>query len=618
MLSAAAAGLLGCFLLWGFADITAAPALQFNLGVTRWLLIAAATAFAALPPVTAVIQRLFAFAERPSAVSRAKIACVVSIIAATYLIVTAHLQGRDLFPKTHDDQSYLLQIQMLARLRLWMPQHPLADFFDTFYVISKPVYASLYFPGASLLYVPTVWLGLPTWFLPTCVAGACVGLTYRIVAELVDGASGLLAALALLSLEYFRVFSVLLTSHEPMLLLGLLTTVAWLRWRSARSSAGGRSWVRLAAGPISIGVFAGWAAITRPADAVCFALPVGVALLLDCFRPEQGTDNERPVSRVRSAGMVLGLIVLGATPFLALQAVFNKGVTGNWLETPYTFYLKQEQPNTSFGFHAYDPSARPASNNQRKLDYYDQFFAPYIVRHQPAENLRWWGKVYLPMTVDTTLPTRLALPLAAIGALAVFCSRRRWAVVGVIPLFLLLYYFNTFFLEHYAILIAPAMLLLVVLGIRRCADAWPARASSIRASLSAGLVVTSLLILPEFNALWPEQHQTGDETMTSSVMRFAKVDMPLAGNFKSPAIVLFAYRFGDSIVEEPVYNSDVAWPDDAPLIYAHDLGARNAELFRYYALRQPERRVYRFDRHSAEGIEDLGRVADLAARADQR
>ena len=65
-------------------------------------------------------------------------------------------------------------IFMLAEGRLWMPKHELADFFDTFYVLSRPKYASLYFPGAALLYVPTVWLGLPTWLMPIGVAGAIV------------------------------------------------------------------------------------------------------------------------------------------------------------------------------------------------------------------------------------------------------------------------------------------------------------------------------------------------------------------------------------------------------------------------------------------------------------
>ena len=80
----------------------------------------------------------------------------------------------------------------------------------------------------------------------------------------------------LASLSWFRVYSVLLTSHEPMLLLGLLLVWAWLRWRRGRR----RGWAW------AMGVFAGWGAITRPADALCFAVPVGCALLLDLLKPD--------------------------------------------------------------------------------------------------------------------------------------------------------------------------------------------------------------------------------------------------------------------------------------------------------------------------------------------
>ena len=292
--------------------------------------------------------------------------------------------------------------------------------------------------------------------------------------------------------------------------------------------------------------------------------------------------------------------------------MFNKGVTGRWLETPYTYYLDRDQPNTAFGFHPYDPAARPASRLQQKQDYYDRFFAPYILRHQPDQVLRWWGRVYLPMSVDTALPARPLVALLPVGLLAVFADRRRWAVAGAIPLFLLVYFFNTFFLEHYALVIAPAALLLVVLGIRRLAAAWPRRATSVRAGLSVGLATVAVLSLPEFNAFWGHDHRTGDETMTAPLMSMAKVGVRHATDFRQPAVILFTYRHGDPIVQEPVYNTDSAWPDDAPIIYAHDLGPeRNREIFRYYAERQPDRVFYRWDR--GEPVpKELGTARDLA------
>ena len=181
-------------------------------------------------------------------------------------------------------------------------------------------------------------------------------------------------------------------------------------------------------------------------------------------------------------------------------------------------------------------------------------------------------------------------------------------VVGIVPLFLVVYYLNTFFLEHYAILIAPAMLLLTVIGIHAVAAAWPT--SRVRSALSAAMLATCVLILPEYNVLSPG-HKTGDETVSSPFMVMAKQQLPQADDLKKPAILLFTYRFGDPLIDEPVYNSDVAWPDDAAVIYAHDLGPRNIELFRYYAERQPERVVYRIDR--VTGLTELKTVRELVA-----
>ena len=51
-----------------------------------------------------------------------------------------------------------------------------------------------------------------------------------------------------------------------------------------------------------------------------------------------------------------------------------------------------------------------------------------------------------------------------------------------------------------------------------------------------------------------------------------------------PAVILFRYHPGMNFFEEPVYNTDVAWPDDAPIIRAHDLGwPRDRQIVEYYA-----------------------------------
>jgi hypothetical protein len=78
---------------------------------------------------------------------------------------------------------------------------------------------------------------------------------------------------------------------------------------------------------------------------------------------------------------------------------------------------------------------------------------------------------------------------------------------------------------------------------------------------------------------------------------------------EKPAVVLIRYHPGDDFFREPVYNWDVPWPDDAPVIRAHDLGpARDGEIFEYYARRQPDRNFYLFDFRAREPMVLLGRA----------
>ena len=80
--------------------------------------------------------------------------------------------------------------------------------------------------------------------------------------------------------------------------------------------------------------------------------------------------------------------------------------------------------------------------------------------------------------------------------------------------------------------------------------------------------------------------------------------------------MLFRFGPGANPLAEPVYNADVAWPDDARVIRAHDLGdAANRKLMEYYASRQPERRVYCYDRTAtADPLTYLGTVREMARR----
>ncbi len=229
--------------------------------------------------------------------------------------------------------------------------------------------------------------------------------------------------------------------------------------------------------------------------------------------------------------------------------------------------------------------------------------------HRPGKLLSTWWRKWLPMLVDTTLPVRLLLVFVPVGVPGLTDPRRR-VLAAALPLFVVLYAFNPFFLEHYAVVIAPAVLLLVVLGARSVEAAFPERPSI--AALTTLLIATCALTnFYEINMLLtPDRYppRISDETFRSKLLRVVNVE--LAEVLEKPAVVLFRYRKGDPMWEEPVYNTDTAWPDDAPIIRAHDLGERNKEIIDYYAQRQPERHFYLFDR-TAGSITPLGTARAL-------
>ena len=503
----------------------------------------------------------------------------VGIALGAVLLLYVFASGRPFVPTFHDEHAHVIQMQMLARGRLWMPAHPLADFFETFHVFVKPVYAAMYFPGASLLYAPAIWLQLPLWLMPLLVSAAVVGLTYRVLTELVDGAAGWLGALALVAVEPLRFVSIMVLSHQVMMLWGLASVWAWLRWRRERT----RSWAVL------LGVFLGWAAITRPLDALCYALPLGVGVLLDLRR-----------SGMRHRAVALGLMACGMAPFLALQLVANYGITGHMLRSPYDEYAARNYPGIALGVGRFDPALAPDSALPQKRAYYDHVIVPVLKAHARFSLWTQFMSYRLPVLFQSDLPDTILLVLLPVGILG-FTDQRRALVGALLPIFLGAYVLFSSFLPYYGLPAALPLLLTLVLGVRACAEAWP-RPRAVETALAflvAWLIVGSMPVvgwMEDYRAPWP-------------IMIAAHREVPR--QVEAPAVVLFPFHRGDNFHEEPVYNIDVAWPDDAPIVRAQDLGpARNEAIAAYYAATQPDRKFYRFDRGTL-AAEPLGTARDF-------
>ena len=541
------------------------------------------------PPLARRVAAGVARVRRLPRRARPLVALVLAAGGMTYLLLSALQNGQRLVPLVKDEYSYLLQARMLSNARLWLPRHPLADFFETTAVITDRVYASVYTPGLALLLAPGAALDWPHWVTPMLLSGAALFLLYLVVAAMGDDAYAVAAVLLLLGCGVFHTMWRAAMAQVPAMLFGLLVVWLFLQWRARRHRL---IWAALT------GAAAGWLLIIRPQDAVAYILPVAVAMLL-CAR-----RRPRPVL------FSIAACVVAAAPFLALQLVTNAGVTGRWNDFPHNYYHRRDLPHLGYGF-GYDRmqrDVRPASVSPQKQMEFDAERGG--LRKLEIRNRGDWMHVWnhrVPTFIRTTLPDPFLVVFLPVGLVALR-RRWRWVLAAVVPLFLLVYLPWPFILPHYPLAVAPGALLLVVLGMRaieRRVGALGPRVAAAATAASALIVVAAFVTaLPQVNpAKAPREYP---------VVSPRDLDEMIRRHTPGRAVVLLRYDMMNGSRMRP-YNIDVANPDDAPVIKALDLGPRNAEIFAYYADRQPDREFYLYD-FANYSLTRLGTAAELAAR----
>jgi len=519
---------------------------------------------------------------------------LVFFIATAYLYFTGVQQDRAFKPSYHDEFSYILQARILAAGRLWTASPAVADFVESFQVITRPVYASVYFPGAAMVYALGIVVKLPTWMMPLVLAGFCVVLMRDIARQLFGPAAGWTAALLLVGLTIFRLQSLMVMAQIPLLLCGLAMTAVWLRWRRSPT---------LTTAAI-IGMLMGFAAVTRPVDALCFAVPIAAAMfgrLVRDWRCVSGTGAQAHASRLTPL-----IVVLAATPFLVLQIIFNFGVTGSMFRTPFTQYAMESYPQTQYGFHHYDHAVRPLSPLPQKQAYYDQVARPLLQQHTPAGAMKAWLGGRFRTTLLNGVPHPLLFVLLPVGLMAL---RRAEVAVVVAPLLLfpLLYWPYAFFLTHYTLVTAPAVIVLALAGVETVTTAAGTYGARVKVGLLITIAAVTVVELPEFN------RANVDEFFRTPQLRGIEAKLATIPS-QQRALVLFRWADTCNPQEEPVYNIDHAAIDDHRIIRAHDLGERNTLLFAYFAAGQPDRWVYRYDRGD-DSLTRLGTVGAIASHS---
>jgi hypothetical protein len=273
---------------------------------------------------------------------------------------------------------------------------------------------------------------------------------------------------------------------------------------------------------------------------------------------------------------------------------------------PYKYYQDTYYPHMGFGPRVYDPAVRPQTNILQKQLMYDEWLIPFVLKHQPDNWIQTWLTSRVPESFITCVPAGVLLVLVPVGLLGL-TDRRRCVMAAVLPGYFFIYALLTVFISQYCCLAIGGITLLIMLGARRVESAFPLNGIT-RVFVPCGIVVATIFALPEVT-YWIIDDRGHDMTVIEK-------DRELPKLIETPAVVMYKFSKGQSVHEEPVYNVDVAWPDDAPIVRVHDLGeARNPELYNYFAKHQPDRVIYRIDRADPTLTPiRLGTARELAGR----
>ncbi len=484
-------------------------------------------------------------------------------------------------PDIYDEFGHLLVADTLRHFRLANPPHPLPQFFETFFVLQRPTYSSIYPLGQGLA---------------MAIGGAIFGLPW---------AGVVLAIAAFCSLCYWMLRA--WTTPAWALLGGILAAFEfgplsqWMNsyWGGALSACAGclvfgalprlRESVR-ARHAAMLGVGLGIQLLTRPyefifllASAVLFVLWFG-----------------REFARLRPALAIL-LAALGLT------LLHNKQVTGSWAMLPYQLSQSEYGVPATMTFQS-NPVPHHDLTPQQELDYKMQLsFRPsgpetlgtYVTRL--AYRIRFYRFFVIA-------PLYLALPWFLF---ALREPRFAWVALTLL-LFALGINFFPIFQPHYIAAVACLLVLASITGLQRLNGliirGWPAGSDAAR------LVIFLCVIHFVF---WYGLHVFDTAGFSSALRRYETWDAinhtnperRIAVNRQLeqiPGSLLVFVRYSPQHIfqDEWVYNE--AEMDRARIVWARDLGgAENQKLQRYYPdravwLLEPDARPPKLSRYESE------------------
>jgi hypothetical protein len=505
------------------------------------LLLSAAGVTAALRPSTG--ESFFRRLENRAAILARHRALTCLAFALLVLLVRAALLPLWPIPKPviFDEFSYILQADTFSHGRLTNPTHPLWPFFESAYVLQHPTYASKYPPAQSLaMTAGQVLFGAP-WFGVWLSCGAMAAALVWAMQAWLPPAWALFGGVLALPLS---IDSYWMNSYWG----GAVAAIggALLLGGYARVVKRKQLWYALAMG-IGIAILAN----TRPYEGLVFSIPAAIAFFL---------------SRPRWSAVALIAAVL--IPAFAATAYYNRAVTGNAWELPFTEYAHQYARIPLFNFQPLPvrTAALPAS----LYDLHQNW--------EPSE----WRKARSLQLIQIRLEdwkgvAATILTSSLTGVLIVIFLPNLWRDRRIrLPLICVLAALAGSLIEvryymHYAGPATAALLILAVQTFRHLRQWQPFLSRSLAILLVGMALGAQALVIPRQKP--PEDSQPRNARRDQVVS--------LLNGFLQKDVIIVRYTGTQSPHEEWVYNS--ADIDAQDVIWAHDLGAvENARLLEYY------------------------------------